>query len=460
MRISLGVCLVMLGAGCAHTPHQAPAASATALPEQAEQSYKALNFPACAEQFQSAAETGADDSRAESFYRAAGCAALAGDPSQALELLKRSAQSGYFDLDHLRHNPELSSLHSLAGWQQVLASVETNRSKAPQPPMPVAVLSAIDVYGSRRVDAGAVQRVLGLEVGKPTVPSKALFRQQEEALRKQYSLAFAKVSFIYFFAGPDDGRAYITVDLVDAEDAQRLRFLPAPTGHLEDPEGLIAQWQEYETKSFQLMEQGKLDPEKPAVCRVAHCILGFDHPELAPYEPRFLAKVPPAQDALTRVLREDANSDKRAAAAFLLAYAATPEQSVARLVPSIRDPEGSVRNNVLRVLTATQEKADHPLVELATVVDALSMPETSDRNKSLYLLKMLLEDLKPEDLKAQRAPLIRQLGAQLVSMASLQNPIIRDPATEVLKLLSGENHETPEQWKAWLAGQGSRVSTH
>lgn len=173
------------------------------------------------------------------------------------------------------------------------------------------------------------------------------------------------------------------------------------------------------------------------------------------YEPRFVEKVPGARDALTQVLCEDANSDQRATAALLLAYTATPEQTVARLVPSIRDPEGSVRNNVLRVLTATQEHADRPLVELATVVDALSMPETSDRNKSLYLLKMLLEDLKPEAMKAQRAPLIRELGARLVEMASLQHPIIREPATEVLKLLSGEQYETPEQWRAWLARQGS-----
>jgi hypothetical protein len=116
----------------------------------------------------------------------------------------------------------------------------------------------------------------------------------------------------------------------------------------------------------------------------------------------------------------------------------------------------------LRVLIATQEKADHLLVELATVVDALSMPETSDRNKSLYLLKMLLEDLKPEDLKAQRVPLIRHLGAQLVSMASLQNPIIRESATEVLKLLSRENHKPPISrrpgWPARGAEPGGFVS--
>jgi hypothetical protein len=444
----------MLGTGCAHSSATAPSPTGATPSEQAEQSYRALNFPACADQFRQAAQSAPEgEERAESFYRAAGCAALAGKSSQALELLRRSIQSGYYDADHLRFNPELTSLHSLAGWQEVLSGAQANLSNAPHPPMPVAVLTAIDVYGSRRADTETVRRALGLEVGKPVVPSRAIYRQQEAALRKQHSLAFARVSFIYFFEGENQGRAFITVDLVDAEDAHRLRFLPVPTGHLEDPEGLIAQWLEYEEKSFQLLQQGKLDQEKPAECRVAHCILGFGHPELAAYEPRFIEKVPGAQDALTRVLREDANRDKRATAALLLAYTATPEQAVARLVPSIRDPEGDVRNNVLRVLIATQKNASQPLVELATVVDATSLPETTDRNKSLYLLKMLLEDLKPEALQAQRAPLIRQLGAQLVDMAALKQPIIRDPAIEVLKLLSGESHETPEQWKAWLARQ-------
>jgi hypothetical protein len=213
---------MVLGAGCAHSPEKVRPTSAAALPTQAEQSYKALNFPACTEQFRQAAEAGTDDeARAESLYRAAGCAALAGEPSQALELLKRSVQQGYFDVDHLRFNPELSSLHSLDGWQEVLAATQANRAKAPHPPMPVAVLAAIDVYGSRRADAESIRRALGLEVGKPTVPSTALYRQKEEALRKQHSLAFAKVSFLYFFAGPDNGRAYVSVDLVDAEDAQR-----------------------------------------------------------------------------------------------------------------------------------------------------------------------------------------------------------------------------------------------
>jgi len=459
MRIPLGACLAVWLVGCAHSAGKTaePATQdrhAQQLRSQAEKSYDALNFPACASQYRQAAEASMDaDSRSGSFYSAARCAALANDAAQSIELLKLAIQSGYYDADTLRYDMELASLHSAASWQEVVASAQANLAKAPHPPLPVGVLSGLDVYGSRRADAEGVRKLLGFELGKPLVHSKVIFRQKEEALRKQYNLAFAHLSYIYFFASEEAGNAYLTVDLVDAEDSQRLRFLPEPSGHPEDPEGLVAQWMEYDAKAIQLIQKGMMDMEKGSVCRVPHCAFGFGHPDLAGYEPVFLGKVPKAQGALVKVLREETAPEKRAAAAKLLAYTSTLEQAAERLVPFIRDPAGDVRNSVLRVLTANQEAADHPLVEVATVVDALSLPETTDRNKALYLLTMLLPDLKPEELKAQQPALIRQIGAQLVALSAMQQPINREPAIEVLKLLSGESYETSEQWKAWLARQ-------
>jgi hypothetical protein len=61
--------------------------------------------------------------------------------------------------------------------------------------------------------------------------------------------------------------------------------------------------------------------------------------------------------------------------------------------------------------------------------------------------------LKPDALKAQQAPLIRQLGPLLMDMTALNQPINREPAVNVLKLLSGKDLETAEQWKAWFAQQ-------
>ncbi|NOK08172.1 HEAT repeat domain-containing protein [Corallococcus exercitus] len=454
MRFVMSLGVVALGAGCAHAPKPAdPAARAQQLSAEAEQAYKALDFERCAERFQAAGEADAEGpDRAESLYRAAGCASLAGHADAAVDVLKRAVQGGYYDADHLEYNPELAALHALPAWSGIVAEARANLMKAPEPPFPVPTLKGVDAFGSRRVDQETVRQVLGLEVGKPIVHSGAIFRQKERLLRNQYNLVFARMGMTLFFASELKGSAFVVMDMVDAEDAAvRAYFLAPPKGHATDPEGLIARWNAYEDRMTQLQMQGKLAEDSS--CRIAHCIGGFGHPDLAAFEPEFLAKVPKHVDALTTVLREDADAEKRAAAAFLLAYAPTAQETVECLRPFIRDPEDGVRNSVLRVLTATQEAAKQPLLHVSVVADAVLLPTSMDRNKATYLLTYLLDDLPPEALKAQRAELIQKLGQTLVEMSALTLPINRDPAVMVLKQLSGEQYETADEWRAWLARQ-------
>src|SRR5262245_2205383 len=131
MRISLAICWVALSAGCAHSPEKArepatqPGTNSEALSRQASKSYEALDFPACVEQFRQAAEaTQEQEARGESFYMASRCAALANQPSQAMELLKRAVQSGYFEPDMIQYCWDLSTLQAQPGWQEVLAGAK------------------------------------------------------------------------------------------------------------------------------------------------------------------------------------------------------------------------------------------------------------------------------------------------------------------------------------------------
>ncbi|NOK34190.1 hypothetical protein HMI49_13390 [Corallococcus exercitus] len=458
MRLVMALGVVALGTGCAHAPRTAGpaepdlASRARQLTAEAEQAYDALDFERCAERFRASGEAHEEGpDRVESFYRAAGCASLAGHADAAVEVLKRAVQGGYYDADHLEYDPELAALHPLPAWSGIVAQARANLAKAPEAPFPVFTLMGLDAFGARKVDRETVRRVLGLEVGKPIVYSAAVFKQKEAALREQYGLLFAHTSMSIYFAEERKGTAFMVMDMVDTEDAARLRFLPEPKAHPTDPEGLVARWNAYKQRLQQLQMQGKLAED--STCKVVHCIGGFGHPDLAAFDPEFLAKVPRQLDALTAVLREDADPDKRSAAALLLAYAPTEQETVQLLAPSIRDPDSGVRNNVLRVLTATQEAAAKPLLDVTTVADAVVLPTASDRNKATYLLSYLLDDLSPEALKAQRAGLLRQLGERLVEMSALTLPINRDPAVMVLKQLSGEKYETADEWRAWLARQ-------
>src|SRR5690606_36708178 len=67
----------------------------------------------------------------------------------------------------------------------------------------------------------------------------------------------------------------------------------------------------------------------PAIerCPAHHCIVGFEHPALEPFLERFDRAAREHHDALVRVLREDADSQKRGQASFVLATSRTPTRS-------------------------------------------------------------------------------------------------------------------------------------
>ncbi|WP_163871089.1 HEAT repeat domain-containing protein [Myxococcus eversor] len=463
MRKSAGLSLLlMMGVGCAHSSGTSKdvvstvaARTSQELSQRASKAYDAEDFATCADLRRQAAEAMTDAGlRSEGYYSAARCSAMGGRPDDALTFLKRSAGEGYLSVEQLQFDPELASLRSLPGWTEVVSAVQANLDKADAPPMPLPVLMTIDVSRSRRADAASVIQMLGLEVGKPVVGSRHLLKKRQEALRQRFNLAYAEVGMIAFFAEDLKGQAFASVDLVDAEDSHRLSFLPIPTGHVEDPEGLVAQWLEYDDKVEQLMISGGLNPEQPMTCRVAHCTFGFGHPELAPYEPRFVEKAPAAREALLRVLREDADANRRAAVPLVLGYAGTPEQIIGWLVPFFKDPDSGVRNNVVRAVLAFQEALARPVVDLPVVFEVMTMPSVMDRNKGTYLLEMVLVKLTPDELKARRAEVLQKVGTLLVDMSAYQQPINREPAVKVLRLLSGEDFERPEQWREWLSRQG------
>ncbi|MCP3063720.1 hypothetical protein LXT21_33595 [Myxococcus sp. K38C18041901] len=93
--MTLGV--VAFNAGCAHStggtgaPEPRQGATAQQLSAQANQAYESLAFDACAEGFKASAEVETDAAeRAESFYRSAGCASLAGQLDAAVSLPQRA----------------------------------------------------------------------------------------------------------------------------------------------------------------------------------------------------------------------------------------------------------------------------------------------------------------------------------------------------------------------------------
>jgi hypothetical protein len=315
-------------------------------------------------------------------------------------------------------------------------------------------LAAIDVFGAKHASNDEIIAVSGLVPGSTVEFASEEFGATLETastrLKERFHFPFVELSPIsYFGASPDAGKVFITIDVVEPEDAGRLAFAPAPAKDVADPEGLVAAWLDYEKAVWPLQRSGAY--KGPYTCKGGmHCALGFNHPELEHREDVFIEKVPAHVAELTAMLREDKQADRRAAAAFLLAYASDRQQVIDALLPSIDDPSSFARNNVMRVLVMIQNKADTVLVPLAPVLHAMRFPTTTDRNKAAYLLAGIAKRAPADD----RARIAREVGDSLVVMAAMKQPNNRDPAIEILKAISGEDHGADTAaWRAWLDKQ-------
>lgn len=326
---------------------------------------------------------------------------------------------------------------------------------APSTPAgPLSTLAGVDVFGSKHVANAEILATARFEIGGKVAFQSPQFDSAIDAatrrLTDRYHFAFVKVSPIsYFGESSEAGKVFITIDVVDADDAGRLTFAPAPAKVTADPVGLVAAWLEYEKVVWSLIQSGAHKP--PFTCKGGmHCGFGFNHPDLEAREDVFIDKVPGHVAELVTVLHDDRDPDRRAAAAFLLAYGTDRTQIIDALVPSIDDPSGPVRNNVLRVLVMIQQRADTVVVPLPAVMRAMRFPTTTDRNKAAYALVEIAKRAGADD----RARILRDLGDVLVAMAAMQQPNNRDPAVEILKTISGEDHGTDAAaWRAWIDGQ-------
>ncbi len=242
----------------------------------------------------------------------------------------------------------------------------------------------------------------------------------------------------------------VTVDVVDKGDEWRLQYDAAPTGSVEEPEGLLTAWDAYHTRMWQLVNAGTLSTEDTTPCRAFHCFYGPSHPELMKLEEPLLAGVPKHFATLVQMLRTDKDAGKRAQAAYLLAYGRSREEVTAALVPSMSDPDSAPRNAAMRVLWRLQEDAERPILPLDKVLRAMHGPLISDRNKAAGLLAAYVKKDASE-----RVRILREAGEVLLEMASMkkQKSLDRISAHLVLNALAGkELPDDPSQVRAWMQG--------
>jgi len=233
------------------------------------------------------------------------------------------------------------------------------------------------------------------------------------------------------------------IDYVETKEANtRLNYRTINTKHFDDPDGLIAKWQEYEELSYQLFKDGEI---KDYSCPVIHCLWSFNHPKLEPYLEAINKYAPKHKDELINILNTSESADQRASAAFLLAHAEmSNEELLQTLMPSIRDTESSVRNNSMRVIYYIARAFPDMKFNTSKIIDALDFPSFTDRNKALVILRSIpLDNLNKEDSK--------RLADILIEILEKKDAHNYKNAHTVIKKWSQKNYgeDDIESWKKW-----------
>lgn len=92
--------------------------------KQGESYYDEQNYLKSAEAYRKAFEV--QEGNSSTYYNAACSWALSGDTTQSIKYLTLAAEKGWKNLDHIKRDKDLSSLYSVAGWNQILEQVQAN----------------------------------------------------------------------------------------------------------------------------------------------------------------------------------------------------------------------------------------------------------------------------------------------------------------------------------------------
>lgn len=100
---------------------------------QAQEALSQQDYERCANRFSAAAHASSADQTATCFYRAAQCAARAGDYQESGFHIQAAASAGYANLSRLRADPLLRPLQSGPRWMLIDDAVNKNQiDESPQ----------------------------------------------------------------------------------------------------------------------------------------------------------------------------------------------------------------------------------------------------------------------------------------------------------------------------------------
>lgn len=304
-------------------------------------------------------------------------------------------------------------------------------------------LEAVEVYGARRVDRAAVQRVIGVVAGHRTPDSTAAIRRRLLAIP---GVADADVSVV---CCGEKGGALLYVGIRE-RDVPAPSFATAPRGPARLSSNVVALGDRFDRALMSAVQRGVTEEDVSQ-----GYALGADSTVRA-IQVQFRELARTQFDTVRVVLRESSDPEHRALAAQIVAYGSVRRDVVRSLSDAVRDPDERVRNNATRALALLAQWAnEHPTDRLeipwAPFVAFVQSAQWTDRNKAVFLLM----PLTASGDRALLDTLRRTAVPSLAEMARWVNPGHALPAYLVLARVAGVSDA--DAFTAWTQGRREEI---
>lgn len=267
----------------------------------------------------------------------------------------------------------------------------------------------------------------------------------QEKIKKDGQFLFV---YIHTTSYPTEKTSYTTIEVVQKNQPERLRFVnpETPINNVPHTLDLIDKMIEYNELGDKLAATHQLDPYDYS-CPAYHCVYGFTHRKLKPYLQIFNAGALNQRELILDTLNKDMNPERRATAAFLVGHFTDPKEILSILLPHVNDNYAVVRNNVMRVISATMSKAHISDINVEPFLDLLNSPYGTDRNKALGTL------FEATASKSAKEIIIQKGKENLLALLRLKQPNNHEYAYLILRKISGKNYDEYDikKWEDWFS---------
>jgi hypothetical protein len=305
-------------------------------------------------------------------------------------------------------------------------------------------IGTIEFFGLRKVSEAKIRQTLGVREGGFLPPSKG---NAEESLDKISGIVESHLEAICC----DDGKMILYVG-IEERGAAHFELREAPEGDTKLPDEVLAAYRRFQEVSSDAVRRGSTAED------LRQGYSRRSDPTVRAVQDMFPTLAADHMAELRAVLHDSEGEDQRAAAAYIIGYAADQKAAVNELQYALKDADAGVRGIAAQNLTALAVFASlNPKagvkVEATWFIEMLNSLSWSDRNRALAALQILTDSRDPSVLNQLNERALQPL----VEMARWKTLAHALPAFVLVGRIAGSSDK--EIQDAWSGDRAKAITT-